>query len=181
MPPAPAGLHHNAGMAVATRVLWVTLAALLVALAVSGVWLAFEYRPGLHPPMRRLHQVSSLLAVNVALAAAVLGVARRRQVPGLLAVPVLVLVCVASFTGFLLPWDQVALWAVTVGANHSGVVDLFGDHYRFVVIGSVEVSLATYRFWAIVHLVAVPLVAVVLAVLVVRRFRRSPAPSVPLP
>ena len=43
----------------------------------------------------------------------------------------LVLTLLLSFTGYLLPWDQLSLWAVTVGAN------LAGDA-RFLLLGAVR-------------------------------------------
>ena len=33
-----------------------------------------------------------------------------------------VLTLALSFTGYLLPWDQLAFWAVTVGANMVGSI-----------------------------------------------------------
>ncbi len=40
-----------------------------------------------------------------------------------------------SFTGYLLPWDQLALWAVTVGTNMMGYTPVFGNEVRFVLLG----------------------------------------------
>ena len=41
-----------------------------------------------------------------------------------------------SFTGYLLPWDQLSLWAVTVGTNMMGYTPVFGDNVKFVLLGS---------------------------------------------
>ena len=48
-----------------------------------------------------------------------------------------------SFTGYLLPWDQLALWAVTVGTNMMGYTPVFGDQVRFVLLGGVEIGTDT--------------------------------------
>ncbi len=40
-----------------------------------------------------------------------------------------------SFTGYLLPWDQLAIWAVTVGTNMMGYTPVFGRQVKFVLIG----------------------------------------------
>ena len=40
-----------------------------------------------------------------------------------------------SFTGYLLPWDQLALWAVTVGTNMMWYTPVFGEQVRFVLLG----------------------------------------------
>src|SRR3989442_6409405 len=38
----------------------------------------------------------------------------------------LVLTLLLSFTGYLLPWDQLAMWAVTVGSNMARATPLLG-------------------------------------------------------
>ena len=38
----------------------------------------------------------------------------------------LTLTLLLSFTGYLLPWDQLAIWAITVGANMGGASPLLG-------------------------------------------------------
>ena len=45
-----------------------------------------------------------------------------------------------SFTGYLLPWDQLALWAVTVGTNMAGYTPVFGEEVRFVLLGKGDQS-----------------------------------------
>ena len=41
-----------------------------------------------------------------------------------------------SFTGYLLPWDQLAYWAITVGTNYRDVpAPLVGDKIRFLFLG----------------------------------------------
>jgi len=38
----------------------------------------------------------------------------------------LVLTMLLSFTGYLLPWDQLAIWAITVGSNMAGATPFLG-------------------------------------------------------
>mgnify|MGYP003328407391 FL=1 len=38
----------------------------------------------------------------------------------------LVLTLLLSFTGYLLPWDQLAIWAIAVGSNMAGATPLLG-------------------------------------------------------
>src|SRR5262249_61314594 len=38
----------------------------------------------------------------------------------------LVLTLLLSFTGYLLPWDQLAIWAITVGGNMARATPLLG-------------------------------------------------------
>src|SRR5512136_3278391 len=40
-----------------------------------------------------------------------------------------------SFTGYLLPWDQLAFWAITVGTNIAAYAPLVGDRLKFLLLG----------------------------------------------
>jgi quinol-cytochrome oxidoreductase complex cytochrome b subunit len=174
----------------------VLLAISLVVLVVSGVYLWFRYEPtaaAAWPTVRSLdqaptwssrmrttHRVASFLTIALALAAAILLVGRRIDTGrrgAVAGVGVLVTALAASFTGYLLPWDQLALWAVTVGSNMRGVQATFDTRVKYLLLGSREISLGTYRFWAISHLVLGALVAaaVVLAWLRTRERRVSPS------
>ena len=70
--------------------------------------------------------------------------------------PVLLLVMTLflSYTGYLLPWDQLALWAVTVGDGLDGYWPVFDDGVRFVLVGGAEVEPADYGAALAVHLLA---------------------------
>ena len=48
-------------------------------------------------------------------------------------VVLLVLTMLMSFTGYLLPWDQLAIWAITVGSNMAGATPMVGDRGTGVV------------------------------------------------
>jgi quinol-cytochrome oxidoreductase complex cytochrome b subunit len=63
----------------------------------------------------------------------------------------------ASFTGYLLPWDQLSFWAITVGTNIAGYAPLIGPEMRFILLGGFEVGQnALIRFYAL-HIMALPL------------------------
>src|SRR3974377_1608411 len=71
----------------------------------------------------------------------------------------LVLTLLLSFTGYLLPWDQLALWAITVGTNIAGAAPILGGQSRFVLIGGFDVGPnALLRFYTL-HVIALPLLA----------------------
>ena len=40
-----------------------------------------------------------------------------------------------SFTGYLLPWDQLAFWAITVGTNIAGYAPFIGPKLKFLMLG----------------------------------------------
>ena len=57
-----------------------------------------------------------------------------REFNWVVGVVLLLLTLGASFTGYLLPWDQLALWAVTVGTNMAGFVPVMGDQVKFLLL-----------------------------------------------
>jgi cytochrome b-561 len=123
-----------------------------------------------------------------------LGQNQRREWNWVLGVAMLLLTLLLSFTGYLLPWDQLAFWAVTVGTNMAAATpfigaegpfhELFGatsvNDVRFLLLGDMKVgSNALLRFY-VLHCVALPLVAVVLMMVHFWRVRKDGGISRPL-
>lgn len=57
-------------------------------------------------------------------------------------------------TRSLVQWDQLALWAVTVGGDLDGYWPAVGDGVRFVLVAGTEVDPGEYGVLLAVHLVA---------------------------
>src|SRR6186713_2965139 len=94
----------------------------------------------------------------------------------------LVLTLLLSFTGYLLPWDQLAVWAVTVGTNMARATPFLGhegpgaamlsfgglnfihagDDVRFALLSGRFVGEATLLRFYVLHCVGFPLVAATL-------------------
>jgi len=135
-------------------------------LAVTGAYLFFEYRPGsgfdseLATRVRIAHivqavhridsQVLLLTLFALAVVAIVVHIGHRRE--RVTAWALAAVAALASFTGFVLPWDQLALFAVTVGTNFSGYQDIIAGDVRFVIIGNSEIGTATLTRWLWIHL-----------------------------
>ena len=67
-----------------------------------------------------------------------------------------------SYTGYLLPWDQLAFWAITVGTNIISAMPVIGKKVRFVSLGGNLVGEnALLRFY-VLHCVVLPLIAILL-------------------
>jgi quinol-cytochrome oxidoreductase complex cytochrome b subunit len=67
-----------------------------------------------------------------------------------------------SYTGYLLPWDQLAFWAVTVGTNIISAMPIVGSKVRFIALGgNIVGENALLRFY-VLHVVILPLVAFLL-------------------
>jgi quinol-cytochrome oxidoreductase complex cytochrome b subunit len=63
-----------------------------------------------------------------------------------------------SFTGYLLPWDRLAYWGITVGTNIAGYAPFVGERVRFILLGGPEVGQnALIRFYNL-HVMVLPLV-----------------------
>ncbi len=78
-----------------------------------------------------------------------------------------------SYTGYLLPWDQLAYWAVTVGSNIASAVPLMGHKIRFLMLGGNSVNAnALLRFY-VLHCMILPLTAIVLIAIHFWRIRKD--------
>ena len=66
----------------------------------------------------------------------------------MLGVVLFLLTLFSSFTGYLLPWDQLAFWAITVGTSIAGYAPVIGEQLRFLLLGDLNVGQeALLRFY----------------------------------
>ena len=76
---------------------------------------------------------------------------------------VLLLVTIGfGFTGYLLPWDQKAYWATTVGTRIAGTPPLIGDFILRIVRGGDELSAVTLARFFGVHVWVLPTILLLL-------------------
>ncbi len=181
------------------------LAAFLITL-VTGVLLMFYYKP--YPEvaylsmkdihfvvptgrfMRNIHR----WAANVMVVVVILHMARAfytaayrspREFNWLIGMGLLVTTLGLSFTGYLLPWDQLAFWAITIGANIAqsprevtdalGITEFFdpGGLQKLILLGSDQVGEeALIRFY-LLHVMILPLVLAALAAVHFWRIRKD--------
>jgi quinol-cytochrome oxidoreductase complex cytochrome b subunit len=160
----------------------------------SGIYLMFFYTPsvasaygdmqqlrtgiGFGQLVRNVHRWSAHLMVLVV----VLHLARvffagaykrPRQFNWVLGVGLLLATLGLSFSGYLLPWDQLSYWAVTVGTNLVNYVPALGRILRDLLLGGAQIGQATLlRFYAL-HVVVLPLTLTVLLALHIWRVRKD--------
>ena len=112
----------------------------------------------------------------------------------------LVLTLLLSFTGYLLPWDQLAMWAVTVGTNMARATPMVGSEgpgsvllslgdvqlvhagsdARFALLGGRIVGEAALLRFYVLHCVGLPLIATLLMAVHFWRVRKDGGISGPL-
>jgi len=84
------------------------------------------------------------------------GRGQRREWNWVLGVVMIVLTLFLSFTGYLLPWDQLAYWAVTVGTNIASSVPFVGPQMRELLIGGRTIDQATLIRFYVLHVIFLP-------------------------
>jgi quinol-cytochrome oxidoreductase complex cytochrome b subunit len=117
-----------------------------------------------------------------------------REFNWVVGVLLLTLTLLLSFTGYLLPWDQLAIWAVTVGTNMARATPLLGtegpfgpelgvtDRYnaRTLLTAAVNVGPPTLLRFYVLHCIFIPIIASVLMILHFWRIRKDGGISGPL-
>ncbi len=98
-----------------------------------------------------------------------------RQFNWVVGVFLLTMTMLLSFTGYLLPWDQLSMWAVTVGTGMAGATPLFGHEgpfaeltgvtaetdLRAALLGDSTVGPAALLRFYVLHCIALPLLLIV--------------------
>jgi quinol-cytochrome oxidoreductase complex cytochrome b subunit len=103
-----------------------------------------------------------------------------REFNWVVGVVLLILTLMLSYTGYLLPWDQLSIWAVTVGMNMVGSAPLLGNTSRLVLLGGLEVNQpALIRFYTL-HVIGLPLLAGIFMAVHFWRIRRDGGLARPL-
>jgi len=103
-----------------------------------------------------------------------------REFNWVVGVVLLFLTLLLSFSGYLLPWDQLALWAVTVGTNMAGFVPVVGAQVKFALLAGVEVSAATLLRFYVLHVLAFPFILIIFLAVHFWRVRKDGGISGPL-
>jgi quinol-cytochrome oxidoreductase complex cytochrome b subunit len=178
---------YSFGLGIISTVLFLTL-------TVTGVLLVFYYIPAttlaystmkdlqisipLGQLVRNMHRWSAhlmVLAVILHLVRVFYTGAYKppREFNWIVGVFLLLLTLGASFTGYLLPWDQLSFWAITVGTNIAGYAPVIGDQARTILLGGSEVGQnALIRFYGL-HIILIPLVMIALVSLHLWRVRKD--------
>jgi len=96
-----------------------------------------------------------------------------REFNWVIGIILLLVTLLLSYTGYLLPWDQLAYWAITVGSNIASAVPVMGNKIHFLLLGGNAVNAnALLRFY-VLHCVILPLMAIFLTAIHFWRIRKD--------
>ena len=110
-----------------------------------------------------------------------------REFNWVLGVFLMVITLLLSFTGYLLPWDQLAYWAVTVGTNMAASTPFIGNtgpfheltganvdnDIRFALLGGTIVGQNALSRFYVLHCMALPVLFCILAAIHFWRIRKD--------
>jgi quinol-cytochrome oxidoreductase complex cytochrome b subunit len=163
-------------------------------LFVSGMYLMFFYHPAVPEAYFDMHKLATQVtfgefvrnmhrwAAHLMVIAVVLHLLRvfyagaykaPRQFNWLLGVALLIFTLLFSFTGYLLPWDQLAYWAVTVGTSIAGYVPFLGDKVQHVLLGGSEIGSETLIRFYVLHIYVLPAALIMFLAVHIWRVRKD--------
>ncbi|HWI53798.1 MAG TPA: selenite/tellurite reduction operon b-type cytochrome ExtP [Symbiobacteriaceae bacterium] len=171
-------------------------------LTLTGVWLMFYYVPAVPhgyqsmkfletnvifgPFARNMHR----WAAHAMVIAVWLHMTRvfytgsyksPREFNWVIGVVLFLITVLLSFTGYLLPWDQLAFWAITVGSNMAKVSPVVGTYVQQALLGGFDIGPATLIRWYTLHVILLPLACIALMAMHFWRIRKDGGISTPIP
>jgi quinol-cytochrome oxidoreductase complex cytochrome b subunit len=167
---------------------------LFIVLTVTGLYLMFYYVPSLQHAyqdmydlrfvvtfgnvIRNMHRwAAHLMVITVWLHVARVfytgAYKKPREFNWAIGTTLLLITLLLSFTGYLLPWDQLSIWAITVGTNMARYAPLAGPYTRYLLLGGKVVGASALLRFYVLHVVGLPLVAFLLMVVHFWRVRKD--------
>ena len=167
---------------------------LFVLLAVTGILLMFYYVPSttqaydrmldlrgtvaFGPILRNMHRWSAHAMVAVVflhLCRVFLtgSYKKPREFNWVIGVVLFLLTLLLSFTGYLLPWDQLAFWAITVGTAIAGYVPVMGKSIQFLLMGGTSVGQEALLRFYVLHVAVLPAVLMLMVGIHFWRIRKD--------
>ncbi len=97
----------------------------------------------------------------------------RRELNWALGLALFLFTLGTAFTGYLLPWDQLSFWAVSVSASLIDYLPWVGASFRKLLLGGAEVGRAALIRFYMLHVAFLPGLTVVLFLLHLWRIRKD--------
>ncbi len=199
-------VHPHSLKLTSTWGLGVSLIAQFIILTVTGILLMVYYKPTVemaYASMKDIHYVVPTgrfirnihrWAAHLMVITVILHMARvfytsayksPREFNWLIGMVLFVLTLALSFTGYLLPWDQLAYWAITIGANiaaspnelvHAlGLPSIFniGDVQKEILLGASTVGQDALTRFYMLHVMVLPIMLTILVAVHFWRIRKD--------
>jgi quinol-cytochrome oxidoreductase complex cytochrome b subunit len=190
----PVKVRRRSIQATYTFGLGVMAVILFLLLIFSGIWLMFYYFPSTEEAYNRMLDLRSSVdfgfvlrnvhrwSAELMLVVVVLHMARvfftgaykpPREFNWVIGVMLLLLTIFLSYTGYLLPWDQLAFWGITIGASIMGYVPVLGEPMREFLLGGDLVGQESLIRFYVLHVVILPGVMSILIAIHLWRIRKD--------
>ena len=203
----PVKVHKNTLRPSYTMGLGLVSLFLLLILVVTGVLLMFYYVPSttqaydrmldlrgtvaFGPILRNMHRWSAhgMVAVVFLHMCRVFftgSYKKPREFNWVIGVVLFLLTLLMSFTGYLLPWDQLAFWAITVGTAIAGYAPVIGKDIQYLLMGGTSVGQEALLRFYVLHVAVLPAVLALVVAIHFWRIRKDgglsrPADADPTP
>lgn len=173
---------------------------LFVVTIITGVWLMFYYAPSVERAytdiqniqtsitfgalIRNMHRWAAhlmVLSVFLHMGRVFLtgGYKHPREFNWVIGIALWLITLMLSFTGYLLPWDQLAYWAITVSTNIAEAIPFIGGDIRIFLLGGAETGPESLvRFYAL-HIAVLPIILTLLMAIHFWRIRKDGGLSSP--
>jgi quinol-cytochrome oxidoreductase complex cytochrome b subunit len=156
-------------------------ALLAVILTVTGILLSFRYEPNVDRAYTSILQIETQMAfgslfrsvhhwsANLLVIITFLhllrvfltgGYKKGRAMNWFIGVLLLLVVLAFNFTGYLLPWDQLAYWAITVSTSLLSYIPAIGNKLSGFVLGGPEIGQGALSNFYGLHVSVLPMVLI---------------------
>lgn len=163
---------------------------LFVVLIVSGILLAFYYTPSTKLAYQSIKDIETVVSygrilrnmhrwaahgmvitvfLHMCRVFFTYAFAKPREFNWVIGVLLFLSTIILSFTGYLLPWDQLAFWAITVGTNMANYAPIVGEQIRYFLLGGNIVGQGALLRFYVLHCFVLP--AAMIGLLVVHFWR----------
>lgn len=167
---------------------------LFLILVVTGVLLMFYYVPSTTQAYDRMLDLRGTVAFGIFLrnmhrwsAHGMVGVVvlhmcrvfftgsykKPREFNWVIGVILFLLTLFSSFTGYLLPWDQLAFWAITVGTSIAAYAPVVGKDIQFLMLGDATVGQEALLRFYVLHVAVLPVIVTLLVAIHFWRIRKD--------
>lgn len=149
-----------------------------IILVITGIFLAMYYKPTPAEAYKSVEHIMTAVpmgslvrsvhswAANTMIAAVMLHMMRiyfmgaykkPRELNWVVGISLLLITTTFGFSGYLLPWDQLAFWATKIGTGIAGSIPVIGGYISLLLVGGTDIGAETLtRFYAI-HVLILPM------------------------